>query len=418
MNDPARERIKDDDAATATSGEGSTLLERRLRESFAALLFERAWRIVASLFTVALIFIAVSWAGLWLEVGRNGRMIGVAIFAAAAIALVARSLLGGSFNRKRALARIDAEAPAQLRPASSLDDTLAGADHDPATAALWTLHKRRLEEALRATPVAPPRPKLVEHDPFAFRAVALVAVIAAGFAAGADRGARLRSAFDWRFASGSGEAARLDAWLDPPSYTALPPIVLSGLGARNERSLAIVAPVSSILHVRWSGDSAADIETSGGLEALAAPQTTKTRASSAENERTFKLTGNARLTLGGQDFDLAATPDHPPSITLTEEPRNNSRGSMTIAYRTNDDYGVIGAEATFSPPLIDGKPSSRRTLIDPPKLPLSLPSARAGIGDSQSTLDLADHPFAGARTLMTLVARDEAGNEGSRRRSK
>ncbi len=85
---------------------------------------------------------------------------------------------------------------------------------------------------------------------------------------------------------------------------------------------------------------------------------------------------------------------------------------MTIAYRTNDDYGVIGAEATFSPPLIDGKPSSRRTLIDPPKLPLSLPSARAGIGDSQSTLDLADHPFAGARTLMTLVARDEAGNEG------
>jgi hypothetical protein len=51
-------------------------------------------------------------------------------------------------------------------------------------------------------------------------------------------------------------------------------------------------------------------------------------------------------------------------------------------------------------------------LYEPPKAPLSLPGGRAGIGDSQTTIDLADHPFAGAHVLMTLVARDDAGNEG------
>src|SRR5207237_7180568 len=32
---------------------------------------------------------------------------------------------------------------------------------------------------------------------------------------------------------------------------------------------------------------------------------------------------------------------------------------------------------------------------------------------AETTIDLSDHPWAGARVEMTLIARDEAGNEGS-----
>jgi len=411
MKDPARERMKDAAAPAAPPDEGSAVLEGRLRRSFAALLFERAWRIVVSLSALALIFLAASWIGLWLEIGPKGRIAGLAVFAAAAIFLVVRTC-GGAISRKLALARLDDAAP-QLRPASSLSDTLASGDKDPVTSILWALHKRRLEDALRATPIAPPRPRLAEHDPFALRAAALVAVVAAAFAAGPDRGARLRAAFDWRMSAGSGQSARLDAWLDPPSYTGLPPIVLSGLGARDEKSHAVTAPVNSILRVRWSGEAAADVSTSGGLEALGQPpETTKPRAATHDSEQSFKLIGPAKATLAGETYEFTPTPDRPPSISLTEAPRNNTRGSMTLFYRTEDDYGVVSAEATFSPPLIDGKPSTRRTLVEPPKMPLSVPGGRAGIGDAQSTLELADHPFAGARALMTLVARDEAGNQG------
>jgi uncharacterized protein (TIGR02302 family) len=413
MKDPARERTKDADATDEGRNEGSALLEGRVRRSLAALLFERAWRIVISLSALALAFLAASWIGLWLETGPNGRIAGLAIFAAAAIFIVVRTGKG-VLSRKLALARLDDAAPTELRPASSLSDTLAGGDKDPVTSTLWTLHKRRLEDVLRATPIAPPRPRLAEHDPFALRAAALVAVIAAAFAAGPDRGARLRAAFDWRMSSGAGTSARLDAWLDPPSYTGLPPIVLSGLGARDEKSRVVTAPVNSILRIRSSGEAPADVSTSGGFEAIGAPETEKSigRAATRESEQSFKLIGPAQATIGGDAYEFSPTPDRPPSISLTDPPRNNTRGSMTLFYRTTDDYGVVSAEATFSPPLIDGKPSMRHTLFEPPKAPLSLPGGRAGIGDSQTTIDLADHPFAGAHTLMTLIARDDAGNEG------
>ena len=41
-----------------------------------------------------------------------------------------------------------------------------------------------------------------------------------------------------------------------------------------------------------------------------------------------------------------------------------------------------------------------------------LPQARTKNGVGQTIKDLTDHPWAGAEVVMTLVARDEAGNEG------
>ena len=46
-------------------------------------------------------------------------------------------------------------------------------------------------------------------------------------------------------------------------------------------------------------------------------------------------------------------------------------------------------------------------------MPLSLPQARVKNGAGQTIKDLSDHPWAGAEVSMTLVARDEANNEGT-----
>ena len=42
-----------------------------------------------------------------------------------------------------------------------------------------------------------------------------------------------------------------------------------------------------------------------------------------------------------------------------------------------------------------------------------LPQARTRNGVGQTIKDLTDHPWAGAEVVMTLVARDEGGNEGN-----
>ena len=59
----------------------------------------------------------------------------------------------------------------------------------------------------------------------------------------------------------------------------------------------------------------------------------------------------------------------------------------------------------------DGKPA-KRSLVDPPKASLQIPPAGSEEGDAETTIDLSDHPWAGARVEMTLIARDEGGNEG------
>jgi len=54
-----------------------------------------------------------------------------------------------------------------------------------------------------------------------------------------------------------------------------------------------------------------------------------------------------------------------------------------------------------------------RPLYGAPDFALSLPQARTRSGAAQTTKDLSDHPWAGAEVVMTLTARDEAGNEGA-----
>src|SRR5262249_14976717 len=47
-----------------------------------------------------------------------------------------------------------------------------------------------------------------------------------------------------------------------------------------------------------------------------------------------------------------------------------------------------------------------------PEMKLTLPQARARAGTAQTIHDLTQHPWAGADVKITLVAHDEAGNEG------
>jgi uncharacterized protein (TIGR02302 family) len=387
MNEPAR---KENEKHPATP------LELMTRRSKAMLLAERLLRLGAALATLGLAFLALSWSGLWLEVGAPWRIVGVGLFAQAALFLLVREILRGPPGRREALRRLDAEDASGLRPAASLEDKLAGDAPDPATATLWEAHRRRLERALAALPVAPPRPDLPRRDPFALRALALVAAVAMAFVAGEDKSARLRAAFDWRGAGVSFEMARFDAFLDPPPYTGRPPLALGDkdIGQTSE------APANSVLHLRFAGTA----KTEGALEPVASPQGVE---KTAEQEQRFKLTGAARIVLpDGRAFSLAAIPDRPPNIELLEAPRNNLRGTMTLRYQTDDDYGVIEGLALLS------RPGARRALYPPPRLTLAPLPERDGRGEARATLDLSDSPWAGAKATLTLKARDEGGNEG------
>lgn len=406
-------------------------LERLAARARYVLLWERLWPCLAAALSVGAFFLAASWFGFWTVSPTWVRIVGDIGFGAASLACFLPLLRGARISRKDLLGRLDRDSGLPHRPASSLEDRLANDDGDPITRALWALHRRRQEEVAASLRLAPPAPKLRERDPRAIRAAALVLLIAAGFVAGPQKASRLLSAFDWGAAGAPGAGFRLDVWVDPPAYTGRPPVLLTDpsgeaslFSSAQERRAQ--APTGSSVVVRVARMRWMSIETSGGL---AAPDTTdpKPSGSSASplapalasdaDEHRWTLKGNGVLTvrrygLTIATFNLEAIPNPPPRIALVAQPQRGPRGGLTLRYETADAYGVVGAEADFS----DGRPSDRRpsrTLAPPPKANLSLPSSSHGIGRAETAIDVSESPWAGARVVMTLTAKDEAGLQGA-----
>ena len=394
-------------------------LDRLAARAGLAIAWEKIWPVTAMLLTLLGFFLAASFLGLWLETPRWGRMLGVALFAVLALAALATLARFRTATRAQKLARIDRDSGLPHRPATAMEDQLANANEDPATRALWALHRARMERAAQALTLRLPSPRLVERDRYALRAFALLAVVATAFVAGPEKYARVLAAFDWRTEGALSAGYRLDAWVDPPAYTGKPPVILNlrdEAGAKASRK--VQAPVGSMIVVRSSEASNVSVEIAGGLEVAKADESAaKGKAAATDTELRWTLKGDGKLVLKRfgsviSSFDLTSAPDRAPVISLNGEARRNSRGSLTLGYKIEDDYGVTGAEANFAKPVLAGKPVTGRTLAEAPKMGLALPAGSGGLGEAETTADLSEHPWAGAIVTMTLSAKDEGGNEG------
>ena len=394
-------------------------LDRLAARAGLAIAWEKIWPVTAMLLTLLGFFLAASFLGLWLETPRWGRMLGVALFAVLALAALATLARFRTATRAQKLARIDRDSGLPHRPATAMEDQLANANEDPATRALWALHRARMERAAQALTLRLPSPRLVERDRYALRAFALLAVVATAFVAGPEKYARVLAAFDWRTEGALSAGYRLDAWVDPPAYTGKPPVILNlrdEAGAKASRK--VQAPVGSMIVVRSSEASNVSVEIAGGLEIAKADESVaKGKAAATDTELRWTLKGDGKLVLKRfgsviSSFDLTSAPDRAPVISLNGEARRNSRGSLTLGYKIEDDYGVTGAEANFARPVLAGKPVTGRTLAEAPKMGLALPAGSGGLGEAETTADLSEHPWAGAIVTMTLSAKDEGGNEG------
>jgi uncharacterized protein (TIGR02302 family) len=383
-----------------------------------SLLWERLWPAIALPAVVIGAFLSVSWMGLWLQLPPWGRLAGIILFGllfVAALIPLARLRVP---SRAEAVSRLDRESGLAHRPATAATDAMATPGTDPWAGALWQAHLTRSLDAAQSLRARWPSPRLAARDPWALRALVLIAVIVTFFAAGGDRMRRIGAAFDW---TGVVTPAnfRLDAWVSPPVYTGRPPIMLQGMrpgetAAVNPTALLSV-PSGSILVVRASGDAKFEVETTGGLM-VAAPATGRgAQLPAGALEQRFTINGNGTAILRGVGNDLVwsfeAVTDQPPTIALAKDPEQQARGALQLSYKLEDDYGIVEARAAFVPkaPAEGGMP---RALFEPPDFALTLPQARTRNGVGQTIKDLTENPWAGADLTMTLIARDEARNEG------
>ncbi len=393
--------------------EGRGRLERLVRRARLVLLWENVWPPIAALLGVVLVFLTLSWFGLWDAVSPLWRIVGVCLFALAFAAALFPFFRLAMPARAGALQRIDRTTGQAHRPATTLDDRLAVAGEDPFTRALWQAHQQRAEAASRSFRVGIPSPRLALRDPRAFRFLLVLVAVVAFFVAGGDRSGRIMAAFDWRTPPAEVVPPRLDAWVAPPAYTGRAPIFLTGAAAGEERQRVIQVPVGSVVVLRASGGEV-KVAPSGDARAVE----TEGRTSAGSKESRYVLDGDSTIEVTAPGFDtrtfvFATIPDTPPTISLSAPPATGPRNTFGLAYRVADDYGVVGAEAQFArrdDPNAKAKPG--RPLYDPPRAPLTLPQARTRSGEATTSVDLVEHPWAGATVTLTLVARDEAGQVG------
>ena len=110
-------------------------LTQALQRAKYAIAWETAWPHLARLLTVAGLFLAVSWTGLWLVLPFVARAIGLGLFVFLALGAVFPLLRFRWPSREAALNRLDRGTGIRHRPATALTDTLA--TQDPVALALW-----------------------------------------------------------------------------------------------------------------------------------------------------------------------------------------------------------------------------------------------------------------------------------------
>jgi uncharacterized protein (TIGR02302 family) len=395
-------------------------LAQALRRARWALAWERGWPHLARLLTVIGLFLAASWAGLWVAFPFAVRIAAFAAFVLLGIAALIPALRFRWPSHDDALRRLDRGTGIPHRPATALTDTLRS--QDPVTQALWQENRARTLASLKHIRAGLPSPRLVLHDPWALRGLVVVLMAATFVAAGDDRVARVMAAFDW---DGTFSAAnvRVDAWVTPPPYTSRPPVILSAAGrdaspvilsaagrdASPVDAGAVSVPAGSTLTVRASGGRL-DVAASGGVTEIPVTE----NAPQGTSERRFTIAGDGtahvRAPSGQPQWTFKAVPDRAPSIALAKDPERQAKGALLLSYKLEDDYGVTAARAEFAPRKGDN--ADAMPLYDAPQITLGLPNARTRTGVGQTVKDLSDNPYAGADVTLTLIAKDEAGNEG------
>nr|WP_244577816.1 TIGR02302 family protein [Hoeflea halophila] len=375
----------------------------------------RMLTLAAPLLGVAAIFLSLSWFGVFRIVPDWLRLAGLGLFGLGFLAAL-RPLMG---FRQPTVREIDERLEAQNRIANQAittqDDTIAA--KDPFARALWLEHRRRMAEKIGTLETGIPRSSLPERDPWGIRvAIALLLFVAFGYSFSGQSG-RPSDAFVSHSGTQPAEY-RIDAWITPPSYVNQPPVFLTGL--EREPGEPVNAIEGSQITVRVGGSAedaqvlwGADSQSLVPIEPVDAATANRVLPAGASSWTiTPKSGGELKIMAGRSEaaFAINLLADEPPVASFADTPRRAVNGALELDYTLSDDHGLASAEAEIVP-AADPSPDAR-PLFDPPRYRLRLPRRSSEDNRAVASHDLTEHPLAGQKVRITLVATDGAGQQG------
>ncbi len=402
-------------SGTSSGSGGSPRLAARLWLARAVLFWERAWIAVWPAVGIAGLFLAIALFDVlpllpgWLH---------LAILAAFAAAFL--WTLGHAVSRFRSPRGAEAQRRLELasalphRPLTAVNDRLAAGGADPYAAALWQLHQRRMAEAIRRLRVGVPRPGLAKRDPIALRAALVLVLTVAVVTGWAGFGDRVGRALSPGLGMGAARVATLRLWITPPEYTGRPPLFPSEASA-NKPGEAKAGAQPPLLSVPAGSVLTAQVQGGYGQPELEidGSRTTFQRIDDGVYKAGATLTAGETLAVrqGGNTLGrwrLKVVPDRPPTVAIDPPPAATPQGTLRLAYKAKDDYGIAKVAATIRLQ----KPNGSATEAKPMTLDLALPKLNAPAVSDVTYHDLTTNPWAGLPAFVRLTATDTAGQTG------
>lgn len=394
------------------------------------LLAERILPLFVPILGIAALFVSLAWLGVFRDLPEILRLglVFLLVFAFVASFLPFFRL---SWPTAREADRLLEERNGlRHQPVAVQDDALAA--DTPFARALWQEHQRRMAERIAGLDAGLPQPDIARYDRHALRAVpALLFVTALAYSASNGAGS-IADAFRRHVPESEQAAIRIDAWITPPAYTGQPPVFLSGLGTQTS---SLVVPQNSKMTVRISGGASDEkvlfVKQSDGAVVEIAPNDPKAASNGTappvaaapqaaapasappapQTARTHELdlAEAGQLRVADRQWTIGVTPDTAPEIAFDGTPRRALNGALEIAFTAKDDYGLQKAHAEISP--VDEKPGAT-PLYPLPDYKLDLPRHNARDMKSVASRNITEHPLAGSKVKITLVATDGAGQIG------
>ncbi|NVP53678.1 TIGR02302 family protein [Rhizobium sp. DBTS2] len=406
---------------------------RRKRALARAVLFTE--RLLPKLLPVALLvatFLALTWFGYfryvpaWLHLATLGGF-------ALALAVLAARLRHAAWPQSD-----QADRMLEQRNGLSHQAIQVQADHPagggPVADALWREHRIRMARTIGSLQSGLPRPDIARFDRYGLRAIPVLLVVIAFAFSYSNRAGLLTDVVHLHQPTEDRPDVRIDAWVTPPAHTGRAPMFLTGTAEPAEGPLRI--PQFSELTVRVTGgDLTGDViyrpdgeeaavirpeqpETNGekpeagGKTTTAAPANAEPPQAVDNQPKTlrYKILRDGTLSLDGREWAFSVIPDHVPEIAFDGVPRRTVASALEISFIAKDDYGIQQARAEIVP--VDEPAKDARPLYPAPEYRLDLPRRNARDAKGTTSRNLSEHPLAGKRVRITLVAQDAAGQEG------
>lgn len=305
----------------------------------------------------------------------------------------------------------------------------------PVADALWREHRARMARTIGALQAGAPRPDIARHDRNGLRAIPVLLVAVAFAFSYSNRAGLLSDIVTFQQPVEDRPDMRVDAWVTPPPHTGRAPIFLTGTTEPLQGPLRV--PQFSELTVRVTGGEVTDgiSYTPTGEAATAVrpdePKTNQQAAAPAAGDprkagapssppapkpagapqtMRYQIVKDGTLSLAGQQWTVNIIPDHVPEIAFDGLPRKTVASALEISFIAQDDYGIQQAHAEIVP--VEKPAPDARPLYPAPEYKLDLPRRNAREAKGTTSRNLSEHPMAGKRVRITLVARDAAGQEG------